>query len=301
MEQLKIVEVSPRDGLQNEARLVSTSDKVHLIESAAALGVDRIEVASFVSKSRVPQMADAEDVISRLSETTLAKSVGLVLNAKGLERALATGLPEVNIVVSATEAFAKHNQNSTRQQLLEDAQILVETAHHHNLRASVTISVAFGCPYEGNVPMSAVVDAAVRVASSNPDEIVFADTIGAAVPIRVKELISEMSQLLSTEQIRFHFHDTRATGLANAWAAFESGVHSFDTSIGGIGGCPYAPGASGNLATEDLVWMMKRSGLTIPISEQQCLEVASFIAACLGKQPYSRLWHAGPFPEHDTI
>jgi len=293
---LTIVEVAPRDGLQNEATPVATADKLELIEACVEAGVDRIEVASFAHPRLVPQMADAEAVIAGLSPRARARAIGLVLNQRGLERALATGVGEVNVVVSASEGFARANQHASREELVAAARAVLADAHAAGLRTSVTISVAFGCPFDGPVPPKDVVAIAEQVLDAAPAELALGDTIGAGAPGDVARLIDQIGGLVPPEALRLHFHNTRNAGIANAWEAMRLGVRTFDASMGGIGGCPFAPRATGNIATEDLVWMATRSGYATNVDLAAAIATSSLIERLLGHEVSSMVARAGAFP-----
>ena len=257
---VEIIEVGPRDGLQNQDVVLAAPDKTAMIQRLIATGARRIEVASFVNAARVPQMADAEAVIASLPRRKDVTAIGLVLNERGLDRALATAIDEIGVVVVASDTFGLRNQKQTSEQSVEMAVNVIARARAAGRRAQVTIAVAFGCPFEGEVPQARVVAMAKRLAEVGPLEIAVADTVGVGVPAQVKALIGALSEAIPQIPLRCHFHNTRNTGLANAFAAVESGVRRLDASVGGIGGCPFAPAATGNIATEDLVYMLERSG-----------------------------------------
>lgn len=260
---VELLETSPRDGLQNEATHLSTDAKVELVARAVAAGAKRVEVTSFVNPARVPQLADAEAVLSRLPRGDGVRYAGLVANDRGLDRAVAAGVHEVNVVVVATETFCRANQGVGTDEAVRTANRLVDRAHAAGLRASVTVAAAFGCPFEGEVPAARVRDVVARVASSGPDEVALADTIGVAVPADVTERITLARAAAGPDAVlRLHLHDTRHTGVANAVAGYAAGVRVFDSSIGGAGGCPFAPGATGNVATEDLAYLFDRMGVS---------------------------------------
>ncbi|MEE8124169.1 MAG: hydroxymethylglutaryl-CoA lyase, partial [Alphaproteobacteria bacterium] len=235
---VEIVEVSPRDGLQNEPELLGTEDKVELITRAIAAGIKRIEATSFVDPRRVPQMADAEAVMAQLPRLDGVSYIGLVLNRRGFDRAAAAGCDEVNYVVIASDEFSRRNQSLATDEALAVWDEIGAAAREAGMRSSLTIGAAFGCPYEGEVPAERVVEIAGRVLESKPSEIALADTIGVAVPTQVTGLIEAVAARISDVPLRCHFHNTRNTGLANAYAAIEAGVGVLDASLGGIGGCP---------------------------------------------------------------
>ncbi|HVP84133.1 MAG TPA: hydroxymethylglutaryl-CoA lyase [Rhizomicrobium sp.] len=257
---IEIIEVGPRDGLQNQDAILSTADKVAMIGKLIDAGARRIEVASFVNPARVPQMAGAEEVIAALPERNDVTYIGLVLNARGVERALQTKIDEVGAVAIATDSFGLRNQKQTWRESVDVSIDIIERAKKAGVRAQATISVAFGCPFEGEVPLSRVIEMAKAIAKAGPHEIAVADTVGVGVPAQVKEMIAALREAIPGMPLRCHFHNTRNTGLANAFAAAEMGVDRLDASVGGIGGCPFAPAATGNIGTEDLVYLLERSG-----------------------------------------
>lgn len=253
---IELVEVSARDGLQNEKTILSTADKVQLIEKAIAAGARRLEVASFVNPKLVPQMADAEAVIAALSRRDDVRTIGLVLNERGAGRALATSVDELGIVVAASDVFGTANQGLDVDASLAMAGRVIEQARAAGRDAQVTISVAFGCPLSGAVDPARVVDMARRLAAFGPLEIALADTIGVARPDEVSRLVAAVVEAVRPLPVRVHFHDTRGTGVANAVAAVAAGAVTVDASIGGTGGCPFAPGAAGNVASEDVAYAL---------------------------------------------
>lgn len=257
---IEIIEVGPRDGLQNQDAILSTADKVAMIGKLIDAGARRIEVASFVNPARVPQMAGAEEVIAALPDRKDVTYIGLVLNARGVERALQTKIDEVGAVAIATDSFGLRNQKQTWRESVDVSIDIIERAKKAGVRAQATISVAFGCPFEGEVPLSRVIEMAKAIAKAGPHEIAVADTVGVGVPAQVKEMIAALCEAIPGMPLRCHFHNTRNTGLANAFAAAEMGVDRLDASVGGIGGCPFAPAATGNIGTEDLVYLLERSG-----------------------------------------
>jgi hydroxymethylglutaryl-CoA lyase len=260
MTRIEIIEVGPRDGLQNQDALLNTPDKLMLIERLIGAGARRIEVASFVNPRRVPQMADAEAVTAGLPRCDGTTFIGLILNERGAERAIASGIDELGMVAIASDEFGMRNQKQTSAQSVEVSRAVLRMARAAGRRAQVTISVAFGCPFEGEVPLARVVEMARAIAEEKPHEIAVADTVGVGVPAQVKEMIRALRAELPDMPLRCHFHNTRNTGIANAFAAAEEGVMRLDASVGGIGGCPFAPAATGNIATEDLVYLLERSG-----------------------------------------
>jgi len=300
-----VMEVSPRDGLQNEAAIVSTEDKLALIERALAAGARRIEVASFVHPGRVPQMADAEEVCRQLPQRGDVRYTGLVLNRRGYERLLATNrLDEAGVVVPASDVFGERNQGMNVADSVALALDILRDARQRKFKAQVTIAVAFGCPFTGEVDEARVLEIAEELATESPVEIALADTIGVAVPAQVLRLFSSLRASLPDVPLRAHFHDTRNTAIANAWAAIAAGVETLDASIGGVGGCPFAPNASGNVATEDLVYMLDRSGIDHGLALEKLIESAGWLQDVLEKPLASTLLKAGPFKpmmtEHET-
>ncbi len=296
MDAIEIVEVSARDGLQNESVTFSTEEKIRLIEGCAKGGVDRIEVASFVNPKRVPQMADADSVIAGLSQSTLSRSIGLVLNERGMQRAIETAIPEINFVAVATDTFANRNQSSTTEGLLQTWKNVARMAKESHIRTSVGISVAFGCPYEGEVSEDRVLWVLERIMESEPDEIGLADTIGSGVPKQVETMIRRARKIMGSTKLRCHFHNTRNAGLANAYVAVTEGATALDSSLGGIGGCPFAPKATGNIPTEDLVWMLQRSGFKVKVDLPELMTTSSWLEGQLGRVLPSMVYRAGVFP-----
>ncbi|MET0831809.1 MAG: hydroxymethylglutaryl-CoA lyase, partial [Acidimicrobiia bacterium] len=261
-----LVEVGARDGLQNEPAVLSTEAKVELIRRLTAAGVHRIETASFVNPRLVPQMADAEDVMEALGETPDGLSyIGLVLNRRGLERALATTVDEVNLVVGATESFTAANQGSTVEATMAEIEAMLPEAAGAGRSTTVTVSAAFGCPFEGEVAVGAVTALAERAAAAGAGEIALGDTIGVAVPAQVRDVTEAVAAVIGDAELRMHFHDTRNTGVANVYAALTAGVTIVDASVGGAGGCPFAPDATGNVATEDVLYALNRMGVSTGI------------------------------------
>jgi hydroxymethylglutaryl-CoA lyase len=297
MGSVEVVEVSPRDGLQNEAAVLSTATKVSLIQRCVTAGTRRIEAVSFVRPALVPQLADAEAVLAALPRDERVSVSGLVLNRRGLDRALAAGVDEINAVVITTETFSRRNQNAGVDDLVDAWRDIARDAHAAGVRACITISAAFGCPFEGEVAPSTVLDLVRRVADAGPDEIALADTIGVGVPRQVRELVAGARAAAPGVPLRAHFHDTRNTGIANALAAVEAGVTALDASAGGIGGCPFAPAATGNIATEDLLYALHRSGYDTGIDLAATADTGTWICQALGKDPVpAMLGRAGPFP-----
>lgn len=266
-EQIHITDVAPRDGLQNQAIHLATTDKLRLIELLVDAGVASIEAASFVSPKAVPQMADAAELLPQVqSRFPALRTSVLVPNLKGLERAHAAGAHEIAVVLSASETMNRKNINMGLDQACEVSEQTLAAARALGLRTRAYVAVAFDCPFEGATPLDAVLRLAARMHAAAADEIVIADTIGSAAPGQVKQRLGALRGVVPVERLAVHFHDTRGMGVANAWAALEAGVRRFDASVGGIGGCPFAPGAAGNVATEDLVLMAEVSGFATGIS-----------------------------------
>jgi len=293
-----LMEVSPRDGLQNESTLVSTDDKLTLIHRALEAGARRLEVTSFAHPKLMPQMADAEAVCSGLPQRGDVVYTGLVLNQRGYERLLATErLDEAGLVVPATDAFALRNQGMDGDACLAMACRVLRDARQRGLRAQATIAVAFGCPFEGEVALSKLLEIAGSLAEEGPVEIALADTVGVGVPGQVLEAFVALRDLLGPDvPLRAHFHDTRNTGLANAFAALQAGVETLDASIGGIGGCPFAPNATGNIASEDLQYMLGRMGIETGVDLDALIDTAAWLETVLDKRIPSMLLRSGGFP-----
>jgi hydroxymethylglutaryl-CoA lyase len=293
-----VLEVSPRDGLQNESTLVSTEDKLTLVHRALDAGCRRIEVTSFVNPKRVPQMADAEAVCASLPQRGDVSYSGLVLNRRGFDRARATGrLQEVAMVVSASDTFGARNQGQSIDEGVAVGQEVIEAVRRAGLFSSVTLAVAFGCPFEGDVPLDRLVSMATKLAEARPHEIGLADTIGVGVPGQVLAYFEALRAALDPSiRLRAHFHNTRNTGIANAFAALQVGVETLDASIGGIGGCPFAPKATGNIATEDLVYMLDRMTVQHGVTLDRLVDAAHWLEGVLGKPVPSMVARAGGFP-----
>lgn len=290
---LHIVEVGVRDGLQADPRGVPTSRKIELIGELVDAGLRRLEVASFVSPRRVPQMADAEDIVAALPRPTGVSYIGLVLNLRGAERAVQTRIHEIGTAVPATDTFGVRNQGQTSNEAQTELKKIVEQANAAGLPVQSAISMAFGCPFEGKVSEQKVIDLARRAAELGIGEIGLADTIGIAVPAQVTDLFGRLRAAVPHLPLRAHFHDTRHTGIANVWAAVQMGVSGIDASVGGLGGCPFAPGASGNVATEDVAYLLSTSGIETGIDLSRLLAIARRANADLGRAPAGGLARAG--------
>jgi (R)-citramalyl-CoA lyase len=289
-----VCDVGPRDGLQNESRTLEPNVRAELCDRLASAGLKRIEAASFVNPKLVPQMAGAEDVMAALHRRPGVSYAGLVLNDKGYERAVTAGVDEVHYAFAATDEFGRRNQNATTEEGLKTALALVARARSERMPITVTVSVAFGCPFEGPVPPERVLSIVEQLMAIPPDEICLADTIGVGVPSQVKELVGGAMRLGA--HVGGHFHNTRNTGYANAVAALEEGVVSLDASVGGAGGCPFAPKATGNIATEDLVYLMRGLGIMTGIDLDVLIATSQWLAVQLGKELPGMLARAGDFP-----
>jgi len=288
-----IREVGPRDGLQNEQQIVPPATRAELVERLAAAGLGRIEAASFVNPDRVPQMAGAEEVVAALERRDGVVYSGLALNERGYDRLRATGLDEVSFAVAATESFSERNAGASVEAALEDAERIVERAKGDGLHASVTVSVAFGCPFEGPVDPQRVLAIGERLAAAEPDELVLADTIGVATPTQVTALVEGFVRL--GKPVGGHFHNTRNTGYANAYAALAAGATALDASVGGLGGCPFAPKATGNVATEDLAYLLEGEGVETGVDLEALIGISEWLEELLGRRLEGYLYRAGLF------
>jgi hydroxymethylglutaryl-CoA lyase len=297
MRQVEIVEVSPRDGLQNEAVVLATDAKVELISRLVEAGAGRIEAVSFAHPRLVPAMADAEAVMAQVPRGGGVSYAGLVLNRRGLDRAVDAGIDEVNVVVCVSDSFSRRNQSMCTEEAMAVAEEVAAGARSRGLFTTLTLSTAFGCPFEGEVPPGRVVELARRGAGAGFDELCLGDTIGVGTPTQVRELTAAVRAAVgATPPLRYHFHNTRNTGFANAFAAILDGVTVLDASAGGIGGCPFAPNATGNIATDDLVFMLHRMGLETGWNLDALLPTAAFLTTHLGHQVPAMLPRAGSFP-----
>lgn len=296
MNEVQVIDVTPRDGLQNEAVAVSTEHKVQLIADLVQLGARRIEAVSFVSPKHVPQMADADEVMAALPALDDVNYIGLVVNERGVDRAIAAGVDELNFVVPSTDAFASKNQNTTVAAAVQSAIYAGNRAAEAGIPYTVSMAVSLGCPYAGDV-LPAEVIAALRpvLDATEVAEIELADTIGSGTPWSTTELFSQV-QAVTDIPLRAHFHETRHTSLANTAAVLALGVRRFDGSVGGLGGCPFAPGAAGNVSTEDLAWFLQRGDFDHGLDVQQAIELGRWICSLVGVEPRSGLASAGVFP-----
>jgi hydroxymethylglutaryl-CoA lyase len=295
---VEIVEVGPRDGLQNEKKIVATADKIAYIERLQKAGLRRIEAVSFARPDRVPQMADAEQVMDGINRPDGVSFIGLVMNQRGLERAVNCGVHEANIIVVATDTFSVRNQGMTIDESLKGLDVMVHQAHEAGLATTVTIGASFGCPFEGEVSTEQVMRLVRHAHELGVGEIAMADTIGVGAPTDVVRLV-EAAQGITDRPLRLHLHNTRNTGYANAYAALGAGVSALDASTGGIGGCPFAPNATGNIATEDVQYLLERSGTHLRLSHHELVEAASFITDKLEIATPALLGRAGWFPATD--
>lgn len=296
-EHVEVVEVGPRDGLQNEDKTLPVEERIELIDRAAAAGVRRVEAVSFVNPKRVPQMAGAEEIMAGVTRTPGVSHIGLVLNRRGLDRAVAAGVAEVNVAVPATDGFCVRNQGCTVDEMLGVLADIDADLAGTGIPLSVTVSTAFGCPFDGEVAPERVVEVVRRVADTGAVEIALADTIGVGVPRQVAGLLAKVGEVADGRTLRCHFHNTRNTGYANALAAVDAGVRVLDASLGGFGGCPFAPAATGNIATEDLLYALHRSGLHTGISLAGATALGEWMGERLDKRPPAYLGRAGGFPE----
>ena len=297
--QISIVEVGPRDGLQNEDVILDTDKKLLLIDHLVRAGLTRIEAVSFSHPDYVPQMADAEAVMAGLDRRDSVSYIGLVMNRRGWQRAIDAGVDEVNVPVFATETFNQRNQGTRIAETLDTIGTITEEARSLGISVSATIGVSWGCPFEGEVPAERVVDIAHRLAELDVDEIALADTIGVADPWSVEDRLGSVSEVIGEIPRRAHFHDTRATGMANAYAAISAGVTTLDASVGGIGGCPFAPAATGNIATDDLAYMLDRAGYETGIDLAHVMTTSHELARALGKELPAAVPRAGLFPQRE--
>jgi (R)-citramalyl-CoA lyase len=291
---VSVCEVGPRDGLQNEPETLAPDVRAELVRRLLAAGLRTVEVASFVDPRRVPQMANAEGVVAGIGRHDGAVLAGLALNERGFERLYASGLEEARFAFGVTDSFNRRNQGASVEESLAAAARVVERGRELGLRTAVTLSVAFGCPFEGEVDPGRVVELAGRVATARPDTLLLADTIGVASPSAVRSLVERVASL--GPQIGGHFHNTRNTGYANALTALEAGATVLDSSIGGLGGCPFAPNATGNIATEDLAYALEREGVRTGIDLDAAIEVAHWLESLLGRTLEGLVHRAGAFP-----
>jgi hydroxymethylglutaryl-CoA lyase len=294
---IEIVEVGPRDGLQNEKTLFELDQKIELINRLYDAGAKRMEVVSFVNPRRVPQMAGAEEIMTALPQAPGRSRIGLVLNQRGWDRCVEAGCDEANVVVCATDGFGIRNQGASTEEQVATLGAIMAARKPGDPPVSMTVSVAFGCPFEGEVPLERVVGIVRRAAELGVAEIALADTIGVADPWTVRRRIEASRAVIGDIPLRLHFHDTRNTGLANAFAGVEAGVDILDASVGGLGGCPFAPNATGNIGTEDLVYMLERAGFETGYDLPKLIEIGNWASGLLGKSVASSVARAGGFPQ----
>ncbi len=291
-ERVTVVEVGPRDGLQNESGVIATDDKVRFIDLLSAAGFAEIEATSFVSPKAIPQLADAGEVMACIQRRPGTRYSVLVPNERGMERALAAGVDEIAVFTGASEIFVQHNINTTIAGSIENFKPVVARAREAGLRVRSYISTVFGCPYEGHVAPEAVLKVTRQLLDLGVDELSYGDTIGVATPNQVTEMVARLADIVPLERVAMHFHDTRGTALANVLAALQAGVTIFDSSAGGLGGCPYAPGASGNVSTEDLLYMLHGMGIQTGIDLDAVVEASRFLASVRRIAPASRYYAA---------
>jgi len=295
--QVSIIEVGPRDGLQSEPEILTTDAKVEFINRAVDAGIRRLEVTSFVHPKKVPQMADAEALIRALPKRDDVIYIGLVLNRRGFDRARDVQIDEIGMAVVASDTYNQRNQGVPTSESIKAWLDIAKDAKAAGMRANVMVSSAFGCPFEGEVPLQRVLDIVDQIMEGDPVELGIADSIGVGVPDQVSELIAAVKARTSGVPIRCHFHNTRNTGLANAKAALDGGVASLDASIGGIGGCPFAPAATGNIPTDDLLYMLDRSGVETGVSLEKIIATSNWLVEQLGRGVPAMLPKAGIFPQ----
>ena len=290
---ISVREVGPRDGLQNEDP-VPTAAKIELIDRLSGTGVRRIEAVSFVRPEAIPQMADADEVWRGIDRASEIRYSALVPNLRGARRALDAGLGEIEVVVSASDTHNRKNVNRSTQESLDDIAAIIDEAHQRGVSCQVVVATAWGCPYEGDVPVRRVLEVAGRAVADGADSISFGDTTGMATPGRVWSLVGEFRSMHPATALNLHFHNTRGAGLANVLAALELGVADFDASVGGLGGCPYAPGATGNIATEELVHMVADMGIATGIDLDAMIDAAADAERIVGRELPSQVLRAGP-------
>jgi hydroxymethylglutaryl-CoA lyase len=292
-DRISLREVGPRDGLQNEDP-VPTSAKVELIDTLSRTGVQRIEAVSFVHPKAIPQMADADEVWGQIDKSDAVRYSALVPNSRGASRAIAAHFTELEAVVSASDTHNRKNVNRGTEESLDDIAIIIDAAHQAGATCQVIVSTAWGCPYEGEVPVERVVRTASRAVADGADSVSFGDTTGMATPGRVRALVGAFRSQHPEVPLNLHFHNTRGTGLANVLTALELGVADFDASVGGLGGCPYAPGATGNIATEELIYMVEDMGVATGVDLEAMIDAAAEAERIIGRTLPSQVLRAGP-------
>lgn len=298
---IEIVEVGPRDGLQNEKTLLSVEQKLEMIARLEAAGARRMEVVSFVNPKRVPQMAGAEEIMTALPHQDGRSRIGLVLNMRGWDRCVEAKCDEANVVVCATDGFGIRNQGASVSEQIDALGAIMAARRLQDPPVTMTVSVAFGCPFDGEVPEDRVMEIVSAAADMRVAEIALADTIGVADPWTVRRRVEAARKAAGRIPLRLHFHDTRNTGLANAFAGVEAGVDVLDASVGGLGGCPFAPNATGNIGTEDLVYMLERAGFETTYDLGKLIEIGNWSAGLLGKAPSASVSRAGVFPIPEPV
>jgi isopropylmalate/homocitrate/citramalate synthase len=290
-----LCDVGPRDGLQNEPEILGPETRIELCRRLAETGLPRVEAASFVNPERVPQMAGAEEVFGGLGERGGTVFAALALNERGAQRALAARADELHLSYALSDAFAQRNQGMTVAQAAAANERMIAAAHEAGVRATVTLSVAFGCPFQGAVPPQVVLRHVGRMAAAGADELMLADTIGVAVPAQVRSLVPDAIGAAACTPVGLHLHNTRNTGYANVIAGLEHGVRLLDASIGGLGGCPFAPRATGNIATEDLVYLLEGEGVRTGVDLDGLIAVSEWLSGVLGRELPGLLYRAGAF------
>lgn len=287
-----VYEVGPRDGLQNQSELIATDVKVRFVDALARAGLPFIEVTSFVRQGMIPQLSDAEQVVEEIERRPGIRYTALVPNVRGMDRAADSRLDGIAVFTAASETFSRHNTNAGIAETIERFRPVMSEARNRGLWTRGYVSTAFGCPYEGVVPIRAVVDVAEDLLGLGIDQIAISDTIGVATPRQVNQVLDALLENVPVERVALHFHDTRGTALANVLAGLQRGVTTFDASAGGLGGCPYAPGASGNLATEDLLYMLQGLDIETGVSLPDVVDASRLLASATGRTPTSRYFAA---------
>jgi isopropylmalate/homocitrate/citramalate synthase len=289
-----VCDVAPRDGLQNDAATLSPATRAELCTRLADAGLPRVEAASFVNPQRVPQMAGAEEVFAALERDHATVFAALALNERGVQRAVTAGADEIHLAYPLTDTFGQRNQGMTVEQGARAAERMIASGHEAGLRVTATLGVAFGCPFEGRVDPGIVADHARRMAAAGADELMLADTIGVGVPAQVRRLLPDAVDAMEGRPVGLHLHNTRNTGYANAASGLEHGATVFDASLGGLGGCPFAPRATGNIATEDLVYLLEGEGISTGVSLEGLIDSAEWLAGVLGRELPGLVYKAGP-------
>ncbi len=300
-ESIEIIDVAPRDGLQSQATLLSAENKLELIKRLIDAGIRRMEVVSFVNPKRVPQMADAEQVIAGLPQREDVTYIGLVLNMRGFERAVESGIDEINCAVVASDTFNRRNQGVSTEETMAVIAEVAKEIKSTGMNKGVTVSAAFGCPFEGDMPLEKVTGLVQRLRAMGYEEIALADTIGAAAPSDVADMIARINKLEPGLTLRCHFHNTRNTAVANVYAAIQAGVRIFDASCGGVGGCPFAPAATGNVGTEDILYMLDRMGMETGVNINKIIDTAKWLEGPLATSMPAMLTRAGVFPQQSSV